>query len=79
MGRFLGTAPSIGSAVVRDNIVQRVMLGSPESLEGHNSMNICLNGASEESIGIHAKNRCKWTGCLIKIKLGLGRYGRLNL
>ena len=52
MGRCLGIAPSTRSVVVRDNTVQRVIPESPKSLEGRNSVNICLNGASEESIGI---------------------------
>ena len=45
---------------------------SPEFLEGCNSLNTCLNGASEESIGIYAKNRCQWSGCLIKKTLDNG-------
>ena len=63
---------------MRDCIVKEVMPGSPESLEGCNSMNICLNGVSEESINSYTKSRCHWSGCLIKIKLKQGRYGRLN-
>ena len=66
MGCYLGTSHSTESAVVRDNIVQGVMPESPESLKGHNSVNTCSNGASEESIDIYSKNRCQWTGCLIK-------------
>ena len=65
MGRCLGTTHSTGSAVVRDNTVQGVTPESLESLEGHNSLDTYLNGASQESIGIFAKNRCQWTGCLI--------------
>ena len=45
------------------------MPGSPKSLEGRNLVNICLNGASEESIGIYAKSRCQWTSRSIKIEL----------
>ena len=78
MGHYLGIAPNIGSVVVRDNTVQGVTPGSPESLEGRNTVKPCWNRASEESIGIYAKNRCQWTSCLIKTKLGLRRYGRLN-
>ena len=63
---------------VKDTTVQGVMPKSPESLEGHNSINTCPNGASEEFIGIYAKSRCLWTSCLIKAELELGRYGRLN-
>ena len=59
MGHSLGAAPNIGSVVVRDNVVQRVTPGSPESLEGRNSVNNCPNGASEESIGIYSKSRCQ--------------------
>ena len=59
MGCYLGTAPITGSVVVRDNTVQGVTPRSPESLEGRNSVNTCVNGASEESIGIYAKSRCQ--------------------
>ena len=78
MGRCLGTVPSTGSVVVRVRIVQGVKPASPESLEGRNSLNTCPNGASEESISIHAKSRCQWSGCYIKKMLGQGRYGRLK-
>ena len=64
---------------MRDNTVQGVMPGSPESLEGRNSMNSCPNGASEESVGIYSKSRCQWSGCSIKTELGQWRYDRLNL
>ena len=66
MGCCLGAASDTGSVVVRDNTVQRLTPGSPESLEGCNSVNTCLNGASEESIGIYPKSRCQWSGRLIK-------------
>ena len=59
MERCLETALSTGSAVVRDNTVQEVTPMSPESLERRNSMNTCLNRASEESISIYAKSRCQ--------------------
>ena len=78
MGRCLGATPNIGSAVVRDNTIQGVTPGSPESLEGCNLVITCLNGESEESIGIYSKSRCQWSGFLIKIELGQGRYDRLN-
>ena len=78
MGRCLGVAPNIGSAVVRDNTVQGVTPESPKSLEGRNSVNTCPNGAFEESIGIYSKRRCQWSGRLIKIELGQRRYGSLN-
>ena len=35
-------------------------------MEGHNSLDTYQNGASKESIGIYAKNRCQWSSCLIK-------------
>ena len=57
MGRCLGTAPSCVSAVVRDNTPQGVTPGSPDSLEGRNSVDTCSNGASDEPIGIYAKSR----------------------
>ena len=66
MGRYLRAAPNTRNVVVRDNIVQGVTPGSPESLEGHNSVNTCPNGASEELIGIYSKSRCQWSGRLIK-------------
>ena len=48
MGRCLGTAPSSVSAVVRDSTPQGVTPGSPDSLEGRNSVDTCSNGTSEE-------------------------------
>ena len=44
VGRCLGTAPSTRNVVVRDNTIQIVTLGSPESLKGRNSLNTCPNG-----------------------------------
>ena len=64
--------------MVRDNIVQGVMPRSFESLERHNLVNSCLNGASEESIGMYTKSGCQWSDSSIKIELGRGRYGCLN-
>ena len=64
---------------MRDSIVQGVTPGSLETLEGRNSVNTCSNGASEESIGIYAKSRCQWIGCLIETKLEIGRYSCLKL
>ena len=78
MGHCLRVASNTGSVVVRDNTVQGVTPGSPESLEGCNSVNTCPNGASGESIGIYSKSRCPWSGRLIKKKLRRGRYGRLK-
>ena len=72
MGRCLRAAPNTGSAVVRDSTVQGVTLGSPKSLEGRNSMNTYLNGASEKSISIYSKNRCQWSDRLIKKSLNQG-------
>ena len=68
MGRYLGAALNTGSAMVKDNTVQGVMPGSPESLEGRNAVNTCPNGASEGSIVIYSKSRYQWSGCLIKKK-----------
>ena len=45
MGRCLGTAPICVSAVVRDSTPQGVTPGSPDSLEGRNSVDTCSNGA----------------------------------
>ena len=58
VGRCLGTAPNSVSVVVKDSTAQGVTLGSPEAWEECNSVNTCLNGASEESIDIYAKSRC---------------------
>ena len=55
---------------MRDNTPQGVMPGSPEAWEGRNSVITCPNGASEESIGIYAKSRCQWHGCLMNLELG---------
>ena len=79
MGRCLGIAPSTKSAMVTVNTVEEVKPGSLKSLEGRNLVNICPNGACEESIGSHAKSRCQWIGCLIKAKLEPRRHDRLNL
>ena len=78
MGRCLGTAPSRVSAVVRDSTPQGVTPGSPYSLEGHNSVDTCSNGASEETIGIYAMSRCQWSGHLIDLEPGPQSYGRLK-
>ena len=58
-GALPRTAPSSVSAVVRDSTPQGVMPGSPDSLEGRNSVTTCSNGVSKESIGIYAKSRCQ--------------------
>ena len=71
--------PNTESALVRDNTIQEVRHGSLNSLEGHNPLNSCPNGKCEEFIGIYAKSKCQWNSCLIKTKLGQGRYGRLRL
>ena len=78
MGRCLRTAPSSVSAVVRDSTPQEVTPGSPDSLEGRNSVDTCSNGASEESIGIYAKSRCQWSGRSIELEPGPQYYGRLK-
>ena len=64
---------------MRNSTPQGVMPGSPDSLEGSNSVNTCSNGASKESIGIYAKNKCQWSGCLIDLEPGPRSYGRLKL
>ena len=78
MGRYLGTAPSSLSAVVRDSAPQGVTPGSPDFLEGRISVNTCSNGASEESIGIYTKSKCQWSGRSIELELGPQSYGRLK-
>ena len=78
MGRCLGTVPSSVSAVVMDSTPQGVTPESTYSLVGRNSANPCSNGASEEPIGIYAKSRCQWTGCLTDLEPGPQSYGRLK-
>ena len=63
---------------MRDNTVQGMPSGSLESLEGHSSLDTCLNGTNEEFIDIFPKSRCQWSGCSIQIELGQERYGHLN-
>ena len=78
MGCCLGTAPTSVSAVVRDSTPQGVTPGSPDSLEGRNSVDTCSNGASEESIDIYAKSRCEWIGRLLELEPEPQSYGRLK-
>ena len=78
MGRCLGTAPTCVSAVVRDSTPQGVTPGSPNSLEGCDSVDTCSNGASKESIGIYAKSRCQRSGRLTALEPGPQSYGRLK-
>ena len=78
MGRYLETTPSSVSAVVRDSTPQGVTPGSPDSLEGRNSVHTCSNGASKESIGIYVKSRCQWSGRLTDLEPGPQSYGRLK-
>ena len=78
MGRCLRTAPSSVSAVVRDSTPQGVTPGSPDSLEGRNSVDTCTNGASKESISIYANSRCQWSCRLIELERGPQSYGRLE-
>ena len=70
MGRYLGTVPNFVNVVVRDSTAQGVTPGSLEAWEERNSVNTCLNGASEESIGIYTKSRCQWSGRLIHLEPG---------
>ena len=78
MERCLGTAPSSVSAVVRDITPQGVTPGSPDSLEGSNSVTTCSNEASDEPIGIYAKSRCQWSVRLIDLEPRPQSYGRLK-
>ena len=78
MGRCLRIAPRRVSAVVRDSTPQGVTPGSPDSLEGRNSVRTCSNGASEEFIGIYAKSTCQWSGRLIELEPRPQSYGRLK-
>ena len=63
---------------MRDSTAQGVTPGSPEAWEGHNLMNTCSNGASEESSGIYAKSRYQCNGRLIYLVPGTQRYGHLK-
>ena len=74
----LGTAPNSVSVVMRDSTPQGVTPKSPDSLEGRNSMNTCSNGASEESIGIYAKNRYQWSGRLTDLEPRPRSYDHLK-
>ena len=64
---------------MRESTAQGVTPESPDSLEERNSVNSCLNGASEESIGIYAKSRCQWSDCLTALEPAPQSYGRLKL
>ena len=61
----LGTMPNTRSAMVRNNNAHGMMPETSKAWEGHNSLNTCLDEASEESIAIYAKSRCQWNGGLI--------------
>ena len=63
---------------MKDSTAQGVSPGNSKAWEGHNLVNTCSNGASEESITIYTKNRCQWSGRLIKIEFEQWRYDRLN-
>ena len=47
-------------------------------MSAHNFLNTCVNGASEESIGMYAKNRWRWSGCLVETKIIQQSYGGLK-
>ena len=64
---------------MKDNTAQGVTPGSLKAWEGRNSVNTCMNGASEESIGIYAKNRCQWSGRLVDLEPEPQSYGHLKL
>ena len=63
---------------MRDSTPQGVTPGSPDSLEGRNSVTTCSNGASEESIGFYTKSRCQWSGPLMDLDPGPQSYDRLK-
>ena len=63
---------------MRDSTPEGVTPRSPNSLEGRNSVNTCLNEASEESIGIYAKSRYQWSGCSIRLEPKPQSYGHLK-
>ena len=45
----------------------------------HNFLNTCQNGASEESINIYRKSRCRWSGRLLIWKTKRGSYECMKL
>ena len=53
-GATYGQRPAL-----KDSTAQGMMPESPKAWEGSNSVNTYSNGASEEFIGIYAKNRCQ--------------------
>ena len=81
-GVFSGALPRDSAQLCEcygdDSTSKGMTPGSPEAWEGHNSMNTCSNGVSEESIGISTKSRCQWSGRLIHVEPKLWRYGRLK-
>ena len=52
MGYYLETSFTTRSAMVKDNIAQRVTPGTPKIWKGCNSLNTCPNRACEKSISI---------------------------
>jgi hypothetical protein len=38
-----------------------------------------MNGANDNSISIYMKNKCRWTGYLIKSEIERQNYGSLKL
>ena len=77
-GALLRDSAQQCESVVRDSTPQGVTPGSPDSLEGRNSVDTCSNGASEESIGIYAKSTCRWTGRSTDLEPTPQSYGRLK-
>ena len=55
----IGSWEGLVEALSRDSAGLGRSPGSPDSSEGHNSLDTCPNGTSEVSIGIYATSRCR--------------------
>ena len=53
----------------KDSFVLRLTHGTSKAWEGCISLDTYPNEASEVLIGIYAKNRCRWSGRLMKSSL----------
>ena len=74
---------NLSGALPRDNALghhwPRSVTRDCQDLNNHKCLNICMNGANEESIRIYAKSKCQWSGWLIKVKIIQQFYGGLEL
>ena len=49
-----------------------------QGLNNHYFLDAYLNLANYYFIGIYAKNRCRWSGCLIELEISWQRFGGLK-